>query len=112
MARIQAQGRMGGDVAKVELDLRARQAAKGEYEKIGSQIELMMDRLKATAPGSEDAAQAKQYIDYLIQTRRELSNIILGERLTDPRGVGDALGAAFAGLGLAGGGAASTTGAR
>lgn len=112
LARIQAQGRMGGDVAKVELDLRARQAAKVEFEKVSSQIELMMDRLKAAAPGSEDAAQAKQYIDYLIQTRRELSNIILGERLTDPRGVGDALGAAIAGLGLAGGGAAPTTGAR
>jgi len=110
MARIQAQGRMGGDLAKVELDLRARQAAVGEHERMSRQIELAQTALAEASP--EDAANLKQYIDYLIQTRREIANLLLGERLTDPRGVGDALGQAIAGLGLGGGGAAPTTGAR
>lgn len=111
LARIQAQGRMGGDLAKVQLDLRARQAAVAEHQRMSGQIEQAQAAMAAAAPGSEEAMQLKQYIDYLVQTRRELSNLILGERLSDPRAVGDALGAAFAGLGMAAGGA-STSGAR
>lgn len=110
MARIQAQGRMGGDLAKTQLDLRARQAAVQEHERMSRQIEVAQAAMSEASP--EDAAELKQYIDYLIQTRREISNLLLGERLTDPRGVGDALGQAIAGLGLAGGGAAPTSGAR
>lgn len=112
MARIQAQGRMGGDLAKVQLDLRARQAAVQEHQRMSGQIEQAQAAMAAAEPGSEDAMQLKQYIEYLIQTRRELSNLILGERLSDPRAVGDAFGAALAGLGFAGGAAAANPGAR
>jgi hypothetical protein len=112
LARIQAQGRMGGDLAKVQLDLRARQAAVEEHQRMSAQIEKAQAALSAAPAGSQDATDLKQYIDYLIGTRREIANLLIGERLTDPRGVGDALGAAFAGLATAGGGAASTTGAR
>jgi hypothetical protein len=110
LARIQAQGRMGGDVAKVQLDLRARQAAVDEHQRMSRQIELAQERLASASP--EEADDLQKYIDYLIQTRREISNLLLGERLSDPRAVGDAFGAALAGFGLAGAGGAPTTGAR
>jgi len=112
MARIQAQGRMGGDLAKVQLDLRARQAAVEEHRRMSGQIEQAQGALAAAGPGSEEAMQLQQYIDYLVQTRRELSNLILGERLSDPRAAGDAFGAALAGLGMAAGGASTSGAAR
>jgi hypothetical protein len=79
---------------------------------MSAQIEKAQAALSAAPAGSQDATDLKQYIDYLIGTRREIANLLIGERLTDPRGVGDALGAAFAGLATAGVGAAPTTGAR
>lgn len=111
MARIQAQGRMGGDLAKTALDLRSRQSAVEEHHRTSALIDQYYADLGNAPPGSEEAMRLRRYIDYLVQTRRELSNLILGERLSDPRAAVDALGAAFAGLGLAGGGD-PTTGAR
>lgn len=102
IARIQAQGRAGGDLAKVQLDLRARQAAEAEFRRVSEQIAAAM----------QDPEVEQRYIDYLVQTRRELSNLLLGERLSDPRSQQDAFGAAIAGLGLAGGAGAPPAGER
>jgi len=110
MARIQAQGRMGGDLAKVQLDLRAREEARQAFLSISSQIQQLTDQLAGASP--EEAADIQRYMDYLERTRRELSNLILGERLSEPRSAAaDAFGMALAGLGSAGAGA-PTTGAR
>jgi hypothetical protein len=102
MARIQAQGRMGGDIAKVQLDLRARQQAAAEFRRVSEQIVAAM----------QDPEVSERYINYLIQTRKDLSNILLGERLTDPRAAADAFGTALAGLGLADDGGVPPAGAR
>ncbi len=110
MARIQAQGRMGGDLAKVELDLKARQAAVQEHQRMSAQIEAAQAALEKASP--EDAANLQKYIEYLVQTRREISNLLLGERLSDPRAIGDAFGAALAGFGLSGAAGVPPTGAR
>lgn len=113
LARIQAQGRMGGELAKVELDLRSRQVAIDEYRRMSDQIEKVQAALQAAEPGSQDALALKDYMDQLVLQRRELANLTLGRYLANPNRVGDleALMAAMVSGGGAGAGS-PPTGAR
>ena len=106
IARIQAQGRMGGDIARVELDLRARQAALDQYRGMSAQIEKAQAALSAAAPGSPEALQLKDYIDSLVLSRRELANLTLGRYLANPQRGGD-LEALMAAMVAGGAGAGS-----
>lgn len=107
LARIQAQGRMGGDVAKVEMDLAARRAAIDQFRATSQQIEAAQARLAMIPAGDPEAADLRGYLEYLERTRREMTNLMLGMRLSDPRQ--NELGSLLAALG--GGAAAPTPGA-
>ena len=71
IARIQAQGRMGGDIAKVEMDLAARRAAIEEFRRITA----IIDQLEPGDPR----------IEILERERLQMMNVIQGFRLSDPR---------------------------
>lgn len=110
LARIQAQGRMGGDIAKVEMDLAARRSAIDEFRRTSALIEEAGAKLAAMPPGSQEALDLKDYIDYLERSRREMSNLMLGLRLSDPRTEANPFAQFLAATG--GGGGTATPGAR
>jgi hypothetical protein len=103
MARIQAEGRAGPGLARVELDLRARKEAERQFAGISRQIDELDAQLEGAEPGY--AADIRQRISYLERTRIALANLLLGQRLTDPRSAADAFGSVFSGFGQSGGGA-------
>lgn len=108
MERIRAQGRYGGDTAKVALDLASRQAAIEAFDEVTTKIEAARNALASAAAGSPEAARLQEYIDLLERERRERSNLIAGFRINDPRT--DQFGAFFSGLTSPMGGGAGTPG--
>lgn len=90
MARIQAEGRYGGDVMKARVEAAAREAAYGEY------VQAVEAAFKVPA-GAER--------DQLLQIAREKASILLGNQYQFPRQ--DPMAAMLALMGMGGPGAAA-----
>jgi hypothetical protein len=77
-ARIEAEGRFGGQIIKEEALVARIRAAVSAYKEITEE----MNRILAEMP---DSPERKRHLDRLERERREYANLVLGAELRDPR---------------------------
>jgi hypothetical protein len=85
LKRIEAEGRYGDALIRARSDQSARGEASRVYDAYSRQIEEARQMLAQADPGSQNAAELKEYIDALIRERMERANVAAGFVLRDPR---------------------------
>lgn len=112
LAEIEAQGKYGGAMLQEQFSTARQAMAIEKFAETSKRIRAMEAELASIAdPKSAQAQALRQAIDRAIQERREMTNILLGFRINDPRQMDafTAMMTAFGG-GMGGSGGGGETG--